>query len=123
MEKRDEPDVRFIGEQDGTPERELKAEFCQLFADRPHIRSAYLAQVAFVDSEPTEVVFAVQSTTGDDLELVRAICECFAQRFRRDAHLDIMFMTAEQAIDAAAVCKAFYCVPGHEICTQRKTDE
>jgi hypothetical protein len=38
------PVIKFVGEQDGSPERDLKARFIKVFREEPTVQRAYLAR-------------------------------------------------------------------------------
>ena len=107
--QRIERTVRFVGEQDGPIERRLKADLLTVLNARPNIKSAYLARVAY-DNNPKaqEVALALRSVSGDDRDLVPQVGECFARYFRRDVHMDILFLSDHQETEVGAVCAPFY---------------
>ena len=110
-EERVEQQLRFVGERVGPPERQLKTALVALLASHPNIQRAYLVRVVFNDSTPHDIVLALRSVSGADAQFVREAGNLFAQQFRRDAYLDIMFMSEEQEIQAAGVCRPFYNSP------------
>jgi len=105
---RHEPELKFVGEQDGPPERQLKSDLIVLFGQRSHVQRAFLVRAIFDDTQAPEVVLAIRSTTGPDEQFVDEIGRKFGQIFNRPAHLDIMFLSPEQEAEASAVCRAFY---------------
>lgn len=106
--RRREDRVAFLGEQSGPIEDTLKREFILEFATRPDIRRAYLARVGFqADSEPA-VALCVFSRRRNDHSIVTRVADIFRRLFSNDAALDILFLTEQQDIDLARVCRPFY---------------
>ena len=66
-EERIESQVKFVGEQDGKPERELKSLFSDLFKEYPNVQKAYLAQVKFDGSNSYDVVLCLKSTQDEQI--------------------------------------------------------
>ena len=104
-EERREPVIRFVGEQDGPPERQLKETLSTVFRGRDVAR-AYLARVTYED--PSNPAVALCISGPDDPELVKLIQECFVQLFNRSVFLDIMFLSDVQEAEARTVCRPFY---------------
>lgn len=104
-EKRIEPTVRFVWEQDGQLERELKGALISTLTRFAAIRKAYLARVDFGAPATYNVVLCV--TGPEDVEVVGAVGSVFS-RFDTSLHLDILFLTAEQEAELASVCRPFY---------------
>ena len=65
------PTTRFLAEQDGVPERELKACFVELFRKQPTVERAYLALVEHGDGKGVHVTLAIRCSSGDDPALIR----------------------------------------------------
>lgn len=99
--------LRFIGEQDGTPEREFKERVIPLLDASGSVERGYLARVAY-ESASTELValclVAHQPTVG----LLGLIGTTFASMFGRDQHLDIVFIDSELEPELARVCQPFF---------------
>jgi len=60
-EKIQVPKLRFLGEQDGVPERELKDRLVKFFQCDQSILTAYLARVAYTDPSPLVVALCLRS--------------------------------------------------------------
>ena len=101
-----QPSIRFLGEQDGEPERQLKSALVQVFEAYPGLGRAYLAVVAYGGSDEFQVSLCLSG--GEDHALIKAVGNCFAQIFSSAEHLDILFLSAEQESELMAVCKPFY---------------
>jgi hypothetical protein len=102
------PRLRFVGEQDGPPESQLKANLSVMLTHRPSVQRAYLAQVVYNDPQVIDVVLAIRSASGPDEQLIEDLGKAFAHVFHRDVHLDILFLSPEQEAEASSVCRAFY---------------
>ena len=104
------PEARFIGEQKGPFESLLTSKLSHEFASGGLVSRAYLVN-AMYGHEPSarHVVLAVRTLTGcDEPAVLSAINSAFAYIFKRDEHLDIMFVgeATERAI--RQVCQPFY---------------
>jgi hypothetical protein len=102
--------IRFIGEQDGPTERELKTRFIDLFHGEPTVKRAYLAQADERDGTGIHVVLCVRSSSGEDTALVRNLANIFAEMFGSHEHLDILFIREDQEREVQLVCHPFYAV-------------
>lgn len=101
-----QPQVEFMCEQDGYPERKLKTALVDQFASSPSLERAYLARVSYGD--PGAVGVALCLRCPEDPVLVDRVSSVFAALFGREQHLDIMFLDARNEARLAAVCKPFY---------------
>jgi len=110
MERR-EGRVEFLGEQSGSVEDLLKRDLIFEFATRPDIRRVYLARVGFQPDAETSAAVWHRLATPDDRSLVIRVGDIFRRRFGKDAVLDVLFLTAEQEMDIARVCRPFYSAP------------
>jgi type III secretion system (T3SS) SseB-like protein len=102
------PAIKFVGEQDGPPERDLKARLIKLFRDRPSVERAYLARTEYPDATGMQVTLCVVSSTGEDKSLVSQVSDIFGDMFGAHEHLDILFIRDEQEQQLRAVCMPFY---------------
>ncbi len=102
------PVIRFIGEQDGEPERELKDHFSAIFKDNPTIQRAYLARVFYGDATEFNVCLCIKTTSDEDPSLVKTIGDAFAAVFRTEEHLDTVFIRDDQEAELRHVCAPFY---------------
>jgi hypothetical protein len=100
---RNEQQVRFVREQDGEPERELKAALAERLHGR--VTRAYLAVVDY--GEPGQAVACCFVGTGDEEGIVREVATTFAEMFGSSQHLDVMWLTGEQEIELAKVARPF----------------
>jgi hypothetical protein len=100
--------LRFLGEQDGPPERELKLKLTRLFEPDERISRAYLAIADLGPGTSPAVILCLRTVMGPDRALINRILEQFAAQFRTSETLDILFIDSEQEAELAAVCKPFY---------------
>ena len=108
MESFTTPGIEFVGEQDGVPERRLKASLAAILSGHRSVRRAWLAQARY-DGDVETVVLALLTDTGqDDEELVGKVGEAFASIFNAAAWLDTVFPDSEHAAAVAKVCRPFY---------------
>ncbi len=107
--------VRFLGEQDGAPERELKLKLVRRFGILPAVARAYLAVVAYSDLG-NALTIALCVRLNDQSEIARrsilaVVATDFASLFGGSQHLDVIFISAAQEVALARVCKPFYSAP------------
>jgi len=107
--ERREGRIEFLGEQDGPPERVLKALLRAEFQHHPVVRRAYLAQVGFAPGASRSVALCIAPSSAEGPKIVSRIGELFAQ-FSADAYLDILFPDEEQETDLKRVCHPFFAV-------------
>jgi CRISPR/Cas system-associated endoribonuclease Cas2 len=104
--------VVFLGEQDGPPERELKARLTQLFDQRRDVLRAYLSRVSYGDSANTVAlcVRADPEVTNQVVanQLVEMIGKVFGDMFGEHEHLDIIFLSDTQESNLTKSCSAFF---------------
>jgi hypothetical protein len=101
------PILRFLGEQDGPLERDLKSQWQPILAAHPSIRRAFLALAHYADQDQ-QVVLALCAGGQPDLELVKALRVPFAAIFSSDVPLDMAFVNTTQESQLAEVCAPFY---------------
>jgi len=100
-------ELRFLGEQDGPPERELKCRLAQFFQSDESVTAAYLARVAY-RGESYAVALCLRSQLGADRALAEKVAKIFASMFGGHEHLDIIFLSETQQAELAIVCKPFF---------------
>jgi len=103
-----QPDIQFLGEQDGEVEQDIKARWKPILAQRPSVQRAYLAIVSYDGAATYQPALCIAHSEGDDPALVEALSEPFRQTFNTSAALDILFLRPEQETEIRRVCKAFY---------------
>jgi hypothetical protein len=100
--------LRFLGEQDGPPERELKKRLIRRFQNCPDVKTAYLANVTYGDQQAMNVALCLRADSGNEESVAKEVANIFASLFRRHEHLDIIFLSKEQEAALAGVCSAFF---------------
>ncbi len=101
--------VKFIGEQNGPPEKDLKEALKIFFHKDGSIITAYLARVKYDDSEAcATIALCLRTQFGPDHGLAEKAGRIFARMFGRNNSLDIIFLSHEQEIKLAKVCSRFF---------------
>jgi len=108
VETRKERDIRFLAEQDGQIEKEIKARWQSILVTFPDVLRAYLAIASFGQSQNYQVVLCIISKTGENPLLVDALAQPFREMLNAATPLDIMFLNAATEADVKKVCRAFY---------------
>lgn len=101
-------EIRFVGEQDGPPERILKEKFIEFFRRDGSISRAFLARVDFGEGTNAGVALALRSEFGPDKLMVEQVTAIFGHVFNTGEHLDIIFLTTDQEAQVASACPAFF---------------
>src|SRR5262245_18847652 len=94
------PQLRFLGEQDGPPERELKCRLAQFFQNDRSVTTAYLARVAY-GADSFAVALCLRAQLAPDRGLAEKVGTIFASLFGGHEHLDIMFLSEMQEAELA----------------------
>ena len=102
------PSLRFVGEQDGLAERELKALWVGILSQTPGIARAFLARAASGADEEPNVMLCICPRVHEPHTLVQQLAVPFRAAFGADQHLDIVFLNAAQEADVALVAKPFF---------------
>jgi SseB protein C-terminal domain len=102
------PSVRFLGEQDGPPERLLKDRLADFFRRERIVSRAYLARADFEEGKDVTVVLALRTQFGPDDGLVEKVGTIFADVFDAKEHLDILFLTDSQEAQLSKACPPFF---------------
>jgi hypothetical protein len=100
------PGIRFVGEQEGPPERLLKDRFAELFRQDKAISTAYLTR-ADLGSGSISVVLGLRAS-GADKQVVEKVGSIFASIFAGREHLDVLFLSEAQEAQLTQVCKPFF---------------
>jgi hypothetical protein len=103
-----EQDVVFVGEQDGPPERDLKARLRELFVRSATVHAAFLAIVEYPGSNAHHIAVCVKTTVAEDPALVQEIGSVFRSLFGSHEHLDVLFLKEVQEAQIAGLCKPFF---------------
>ena len=100
------PDVCFIGEQDGVPERRLKERLSEFFGTDRSVTAAYLVRVQYPDS--TSIALCLRSASNAQSHIVDEVGGIFRSMFGPQEHLDIIFLTARMESELVTVCRPFF---------------
>jgi hypothetical protein len=100
--------IRFIAEQDGAIEEDLKRRLIGVFRHHKTVKGAYLAAVDYGDLTTYGVALCIRALSSPDKALVESIGAIFASLFSPKEHLDILFISDEQEKSLLRVCRAFF---------------
>lgn len=101
--------LRFVGEQDGPVEQQLKLELVAVLSKCLEAERAYLVRVVYDEEQTTHVALAVCSTSRENDNLKLQLGNCFVcAGFSSDSHLDIIFASNAQEAELSLVCRPFY---------------
>lgn len=100
------PEIQFLGEQDGPPERLLKKRLSAVFVFHRQLERAYLAQVRYADE--SGVALCLRCVGGQNPQLAEVVGEVFGSIFGAHEHLDILFVSENQEAVLRRVCRPFY---------------
>jgi hypothetical protein len=101
-------DISFLGEQDGSIERQFKEKLVVCFTADAIVRSAYLAKVAYAGKPGLQVALCLDTGPARSGDLILSIGEAFKTLFSPSVHLDILFLSDEQVAELDQVAKRFY---------------
>ena len=102
------PRIVFVGEQSGAVEDDLKTRFGEILTSTPAVQSAYLARLSYGEASDYSVGLCIRSSVGIDQGLQKRLAQVFAEIFREEEHLDILFMREDQEAELKKVCRPFY---------------
>lgn len=100
--------VRFVAEQVGISENDLKDEIVRMFKDHSRVHRAYLAQVDYGKAKYFDVALCIFLEHGDDETLANDIASLFRCMFGPHEHLDILFLSDSQESELRKVCCPFF---------------
>ena len=101
------PQFRFVGEQDGPTEKNLKDGLVALFQKDIAIKAAYLVKVDFGNGG-SGVILGLRCMAGENRQIADSIGKVFASIFARSEHLDILFLSESQEVQIKQVCRSFF---------------
>ncbi|SRR6266480_412992 len=99
-------ELRFLGEQDGAPERLLKSRLTEFFQRDKSVHRAYVAKASFEGQ--IGVALCLRTKFGPDRGLAEKIGTIFGTIFNAHEHLDIIFLSDQQESELTKVCSAFF---------------
>jgi hypothetical protein len=100
--------LRFVSEQDGAPERDLKARWLPILAAHPEVKRAYLAVAEYEAQPGSNVVLCIRSDDPPTVHFIEELRAPFAAVFNRDAHLDVAFVSDAKENEITRVCRPFW---------------
>lgn len=101
--------LRFVCEQDGPSERQLRDRLVDLFGSTANVERAYLVRVEYDDPNAYNVALCLRTISGDeDRALVSAVGVIFEAIFGAHCQMDIVFLSEQQEREAGAVCRPFF---------------
>jgi hypothetical protein len=109
------PPVRFVGEQDGIPERDLKDKISGLLHRLQFKGRAYLARVEYGESRGFDVALCVSHPGGAEPALQAGVTRIFADTFRTSEHLDVIVLSDSKEREIRAVARPFFQADGGSI--------
>lgn len=107
-EKRQVPNITFVGEQDGPVEQTLKNSFVDFFRRDQSVLRAFLAQVQFAGNPQVTIALCLKTQFGEDPGLAEKVGTIFSSQFKGDQFLDIIFIDDEQQEALKKVCHPFF---------------
>jgi hypothetical protein len=100
--------IKFLGEQDGIPEKNLKSQLVEIFGGLDYVIRAYLVRVVYNDSNEVNVALCIRTEKDASHSLSNAINQVFYRMFRTNEHLDVLYLTEERETTLSKVCTPFY---------------
>lgn len=100
--------ITFVGEQDGSIERELKRHWIEYFNTDVNVNLAALARVIYEGSSERKVALCIRADHADRRALVEKVTLNFKKLFKSTESLDVIFLSEEQERKLLAVAKPFY---------------
>ncbi len=100
--------LRFVGEQLGQPETDLKNELNRIFEGDVDVISAYLAKVAYEGDPSNHVALLVRAAPGRETELRARVAAVFSQMFAASQGLDVIFLDSVKESALSCVCRPFF---------------
>jgi hypothetical protein len=111
VQERQESTLRFLAEQDGEVERELKAKWATILTQHSGVTRAYLARTTSGAGPEQNVTLCVCPRSAQAEALVQALARPFREKFGSDQYLDIAFLNASQEAELSQVAKPFFPQP------------
>ena len=115
VEERKVRALRFLGEQDGEPERELKAAWAATLANTKGVTRAFLARAISGDSAGPAVMLCICPSSVESAALVQQLAAPFQSIFGANQFVDIVFLSAVQEADVSRVATPFFPQPNKSL--------
>src|SRR5260370_6979505 len=104
--------IQFAAEQDGAPERQLKAKLTAAFDAMPEVTKAFLALVMYgkKTDAPLAVALCVKLRQGHHVkqDVVQAASNQFAALFNPAHQMDTVFLSDQQHLQPEHACRPSY---------------
>jgi hypothetical protein len=111
VQDRQESTLRFVAEQDGEVERELKAKWATILAQPNGVTRAFLARTTSGTGPEHSVTLCICPRSAQAEALVQALARPFREKFGSDQYLEIAFLNASQEAEVSQVAKPFFPQP------------
>lgn len=100
--------IRFLSEQDGIPERELKNKFIEYFKKTNNVMKAYLVRVNYIDLNTVSVALCIKTIIDPKYKFIKDIGKIFSCMFGNRENLDIIILNPKQDIEISMNCTPFF---------------
>ncbi len=101
--------IVFVTEQDGEPQRRLKARLVERFHSSAGLLEAFLVWARYDDASDLNMAPCLKIDKGiPDFELIKADGAEFANIFNSREHIDTLFLTPAQYQQIVTVARPFY---------------
>ena len=111
VQERQEAALRFVAEQDGEVERELKAKWAAIFAKSAGVTRAFLARTTSGGGGEPNVTLCICPRSAQADTLVQEVARPVRETLGSDQHLDIVFLSAAQEAEVSQVARPFFPQP------------
>jgi type III secretion system (T3SS) SseB-like protein len=101
------PQMKFVAEQDGPCERDVKARWKSVLRHHSEVQRAYLVLAEYSDGQ-SQPVLCIRSSRDKDVSLIDELAVPFKDIFASDCALDMMFLSAEKEKEVRDICSPFY---------------
>ena len=99
-------EIEFLGAQTGSDEARLQQAVSKALAAHAAVRSAYLARVRYGATAPENIALCLTGASSD--AVLDEVQKLFWAMFDHGAHLDLLFITADEEARLVSVCAPFY---------------
>lgn len=100
--------IQFLGEQDGPPERELKAKWVERLEQETAPCLAYLARVRYSQAPQESVILCVYTEGANPMPLLKDLGRIFHGMFSKKEHLDMLPLSEGMRKAVDGVCRPFF---------------
>jgi hypothetical protein len=111
VQERQESVLRFVAEQDGDVERELKAKWIAILSRHKGVTRAFLARASSGERAEPSVMLCICPRSAQDHALVQELAGPVRQTLSTDHHLDIVFLNSRDEAEVSRVAQPFFPQP------------